>query len=361
MPRLILSCGLPRAPPLQLFRALRDVPLSLELLLTPRLLFLPLLLVRHKGLPGLALRGVLLALQSDPRVHHLINHLPELRDALLHQKGLTHLSNRPLGGKLQLVKVQGEHGGAIAEQDVEEGLQLPHVLEVGDLAEHVQPQPCTGHRDDHTAAVPDVAHVVRAHQREQNIVVLSALELIHGRNMSGHPKDCVRATAVAQHIPKKKLLPVVRREDGDFLCGVPEQPHVHVRADDVLRFTKILKEVRLRLGFSLPVVVRYVDALVLVGKPAVCDLEGGVGVDVREVPQAVVFPAVQVAQAGPHSALCVELDCGHPQPDQSGEEALVHVGILLEGHVLHHRGKLVVVPDQHHPLQPAASLRGRIL
>lgn len=54
--------------------------------------------------------------------------------------------------------------------------------------------------------------------------------------------------------------------------------------------------------------------------------------------------------------LCIELDVGGAEADEASEEGLVQVAVLLEGHVLDHRGQLVVVPYQDHTLQPAVPI-----
>lgn len=51
--------------------------------------------------------------------------------------------------------------------------------------------------------------------------------------------------------------------------------------------------------------------------------------------------------------LCIELDVGGAEADEAGEEGLVQVAVLLEGHVLDHRRQLVVVPYEDDSLQPA--------
>ena len=51
--------------------------------------------------------------------------------------------------------------------------------------------------------------------------------------------------------------------------------------------------------------------------------------------------------------LSIELHVGRAEPHEAGEERLVQVAVLLEGHVLDHGRQLVVVPNQDHPLQPA--------
>ena len=60
---------------------------------------------------------------------------------------------------------------------------------------------------------------------------------------------------------------------------------------------------------------------------------------------------------GASTALGVQVHGGHPQADEAGEEGLLHVGVLLEGHVLDDGGQLVVVPDHDPPLQPAVAVR----
>lgn len=54
-----------------------------------------------------------------------------------------------------------------------------------------------------------------------------------------------------------------------------------------------------------------------------------------------VPPVVELTEAGPRPALGIQLDCGHPQPHKPSEERLLHIGVLLEGHVLDHWRKLV--------------------
>ena len=56
--------------------------------------------------------------------------------------------------------------------------------------------------------------------------------------------------------------------------------------------------------------------------------------------------------------LGIELDEGGAQAHEAREEGLVQVAVALEGHILHHGGQLVVVPDERHPLQPAAPVLG---
>lgn len=59
---------------------------------------------------------------------------------------------------------------------------------------------------------------------------------------------------------------------------------------------------------------------------------------------------------GPGTSLGVELHIRHSEPDHSREQALLHIAVLLEGHVLDHRRQLVMVADHDPPLQPGATV-----
>lgn len=59
---------------------------------------------------------------------------------------------------------------------------------------------------------------------------------------------------------------------------------------------------------------------------------------------------------GTGTPLCIKVNSGHSQADKAGEERLLHVGVLLEGHVLDDGGELVVVPDHDPTLQPAVAV-----
>ena len=61
---------------------------------------------------------------------------------------------------------------------------------------------------------------------------------------------------------------------------------------------------------------------------------------------------------GSGSTLGVEVDGGHPEAHEAGEQRLLHVGELLEGHVLDDRRQLVVVADHDPPLQPVVAILG---
>ena len=54
--------------------------------------------------------------------------------------------------------------------------------------------------------------------------------------------------------------------------------------------------------------------------------------------------------------MSVKVNSWNAQPDKTREEGLFHVGVLLEGHVLDDRRKLVVIPYHDPSLQPVVSV-----
>lgn len=56
------------------------------------------------------------------------------------------------------------------------------------------------------------------------------------------------------------------------------------------------------------------------------------------------------------AALCIQIDSGHSEAYKSGKERLLHVGVLLEGHVLDNRRQLVVVSNHDPTFQPAVAI-----
>lgn len=60
----------------------------------------------------------------------------------------------------------------------------------------------------------------------------------------------------------------------------------------------------------------------------------------------------------PGSPLSIEVHGGYSETHNSGEEGLLHVGVLLEGHVLDDGGQLVVVPNHNPALESAEAVRG---
>ena len=67
---------------------------------------------------------------------------------------------------------------------------------------------------------------------------------------------------------------------------------------------------------------------------------------------------LKLASPGSGPALGVKIHSGHAQPHQAGEHRLLHVGELLESHVLDDRGQLVVIPDHDPSLQPVIVVLG---
>lgn len=53
----------------------------------------------------------------------------------------------------------------------------------------------------------------------------------------------------------------------------------------------------------------------------------------------------------PSSALCVQVHRGNPKPNYPCEQRLLHVAVLLKGHVLDDGRQLVMVSDHDPPLQ----------
>ncbi len=49
--------------------------------------------------------------------------------------------------------------------------------------------------------------------------------------------------------------------------------------------------------------------------------------------------------------LGVQLEVWHAKPDEAGEEGLIQVAVLLEGHVLHDRRQLMVIANEDDPFQ----------
>jgi hypothetical protein len=75
--------------------------------------------------------------------------------------------------------------------------------------------------------------------------------------------------------------------------------------------------------------------------------------DSRQVLQAPVPPVVQLGNTRPRAPLRIQLHVGCPQPHESRKQGLVQVTVLLEGHVLDHRGQLVVVPNEDDAFEAA--------
>mmetsp|Transcript_1856 Transcript_1856/g.3796 ORF Transcript_1856/g.3796 Transcript_1856/m.3796 type:complete len:388 (-) Transcript_1856:774-1937(-) len=192
-----------------------------------------------------------------------------------------------------------------------------------------------------------------AHEREQDVVVLLPLVLVHRRDLVRHPQRRVRRTPLRRHVVEQCHLAVVGGEEGDLVGGVADEAHVHVHGDDVLGLGKVLEEVCRRLALAHPAQVLHLDHLELVGEAAVRRLERRARRNVRHVAERLVAPVVERRDRGPRTPLLVELDVGDAEAHEACEEALVHARVLLERHVLDDRRQLVVVADEHDALEAA--------
>lgn len=187
-------------------------------------------------------------------------------------------------GRVELLRQQRELRRQL-EELLERRLHLVALLEELLAAEDVQPEARARHGDDEAADVAEVAHDPRAHEREQHVVVLLPLELVHRRHLRRRPEQRVPRASPRHHVPDEVLLAPVRRDDADLARRVAQQPHVLEHRHDVLSLPEILGEVRRRLELALALKVRDVDELELVREPGVA--------------QAVLalLRALQVAQA----------------------------------------------------------------
>jgi hypothetical protein len=91
-----------------------------------------------------------------------------------------------------------------------------------------------------------------AYEREEDVVVLLALEAIHGRHLVRHADEGIPHAAPLQHVSDQVLLPVVRGEDGDLVRRVAHQPHVHEHRHCVLSLSKVLQRGSLVIFAQLP-------------------------------------------------------------------------------------------------------------
>jgi len=164
-------------------------------------------------------------------------------------------------------------------------LELETVLEQTDPGEDVETQPSSGHGDHQSPDVPQVADIVCPDKREEDVVVLLALVLVHSSNLVRHSYQGVPGTPSDTHVLQQRLLTVVGGEDGDLVGGVAEQSHEHVDCNNVLSLSEVLVEERTGLTLSNTIEVGNVDQLVVETEAGVGDLVVGVVEDVREVPE----------------------------------------------------------------------------
>ena len=71
--------------------------------------------------------------------------------------------------------------------------------------------------------------------------------------------------------------------------------------------------------------------------------------DVLEIAQVLASRVVQRTKRWTRTALGIEIDRRSAQSNQSSEEGLFHIGILFKGHILDHRGELMMITDHNAP------------
>mmetsp|Transcript_1203 Transcript_1203/g.3355 ORF Transcript_1203/g.3355 Transcript_1203/m.3355 type:complete len:220 (-) Transcript_1203:693-1352(-) len=201
-----------------------------------------------------------------------------------------------------------------------------------------------------------MANVLCSNQREEDIVVLGTLVLIHCFNRPWRTKQRIVCAPSVHNIAKECFLPVVRRQHCNALGRIPKESHVHEHSNNVLCFTKILKEVQFRTVLTSAFKVLHVDSLEVVPKSSVGIDKLGILDGVFKVTQTFVLPLVQCAQGRSRTTLCIKLHLRHTKADETSEEALFHVRELLERHVLDDRRKLVVISNESYPLESVAAI-----
>ena len=92
----------------------------------------------------------------------------------------------------------------------------------------------------------------------------------------------------------------------------------------------------MRIGFCLAdtVEVLHVHQLVIIEETWVGQLEFTLLDNVRQVAKVLVSPLVELTKGGAGTPLGIQLYGRHAQPNKPSEHRLLHVGVLLEGHVL---------------------------
>src|SRR6218665_2957857 len=100
------------------------------------------------------------------------------------------------------------------------------------------------------------------HQREKDIVVLLALELVNSCDLVRQTNERIVGTSLLGNIPNEMLLPIVGGENSDTLSRIANQSHIHISANNEFGFGQILVEVSDRLGFAVAIKVGDVDQLI---------------------------------------------------------------------------------------------------
>lgn len=101
-----------------------------------------------------------------------------------------------------------------------------------------------------------------------------------------------------------------------------------------------------------------VNQLEIVSESSVGDPVFGSGFDVLEIVQFLISPLVEGAEAGSGTTLSVQVDARDAESDDASEQRLLHVGKLLEGHVLDDGRQLVVITDHDPAFEPVVAVLG---
>ena len=104
-------------------------------------------------------------------------------------------------------------------------------------------------------------------------IILLPLIPIHRRHSPRHPKEHFAPTPMPQDIPNQRPLPRIRRQYGNPLRRIPQQPHIHVNRHRILRLPQVLNEMRCRFHNAFTLVVRHLDELELVSEAGIGELE----------------------------------------------------------------------------------------
>ena len=217
--------------------------------------------------------------------------------------------------------------------------------------EDVQPEAGAGHGHDQTPDISNVADMSRAHERQQYVVVLLALKAIHRGDVCRCAQPWIWCTPGGHDVSEQVFLAVVCGQHGDALSRVAKDTHVHERCHHVLCLAKVLEEVGGRYTLSYPVEISDFHELVRAGKSCVGCGVSRPAADTWEILQAAVLPVEQGRHVRPGTALRVESGRRHLQAHKAREHALLQATPLTKCHALHDRGQLLVVPDEHHPLE----------
>mmetsp|Transcript_66781 Transcript_66781/g.118197 ORF Transcript_66781/g.118197 Transcript_66781/m.118197 type:complete len:217 (+) Transcript_66781:471-1121(+) len=195
-----------------------------------------------------------------------------------------------------------------------------------------------------------------SNQRDNNEVVLLALELVNCGDLVRLTKDWIPGASRPHDISQESFLTVVSGDDRDLRSRNAHEPHVHEESNCILCLTQVLVEVGRWLGFTLTFEILHVDKLELVCETSICKPVPVSSEHVRQIAKIPIPPAVEVSDTWPSSALEVEVHCGCPKTHEAGIQGLVQVTVLLESTVLHDRRQLVMVTNEHHSLQPADTI-----